>query len=107
MTDIILIRVNCPSQELAHKLADVAVRGELVACANIEGPVQSIYRWGGEIQRGEEFVLWLKTNHRNWEAVSELMTALHPDDTPAIIATPCLSANPRYEAWLEENIRAD
>lgn len=107
MTDIILIRVNCPSQELAHKLASSCVDGRLAACANIEGPVRSVYRWDGEIQQDEEFVLVLKTRQQNWAAVNELVTALHPSDTPAILATPCVSANPRYEAWLLENTRSN
>lgn len=106
MTEIILIRVNCPSQELAHKLASACVDSQLAACANIEGPVRSVYRWKGETQHEEEYVLILKTRSQNWEAVNELVTALHPSDTPAILATPCLSANPRYEAWLLDNTRA-
>lgn len=107
MTDIILIRVNCPSQDLAHKLASSCVDGRLVACANIEGPVRSVYRWDGVIQQDEEFVLVLKTRKDQWNAVHELVTALHPSDTPAILATSCVSANPRYEAWLLENTRSN
>ena len=107
MSEIILIRVNCPSEDLAASLAEATVKGHLAACANIEGPIASVYHWDGKIERGEEYVLWLKTRADRWSDVETLVSALHPDDTPAILAIPCVQANARYEAWLSANSKAD
>ena len=47
MTDLLLIRITCPSQRVAEDIGDAAVEHKLAACANLEGPVSSTYRWKG------------------------------------------------------------
>ncbi|MAK61172.1 MAG: divalent-cation tolerance protein CutA [Ponticaulis sp.] len=106
MSEVILIRVNCPSENLAASLAEACVKGHLAACANIEGPVRSLYHWDGAVESGEEYVLWLKTRADRWTDIESLVSALHPDDTPAILAIPCVSANAGYEAWLSDICKA-
>ena len=49
MTDLTLIRITCPSQRVAADIADIAVDTRAAACANIEGPIQSTYRWKGVV----------------------------------------------------------
>ena len=106
MTDIILVRVNCPTREEAETLGARAVEARLAACANIEGPVVSVYEWDGKVLRDEEFVLWLKTRADLWTETDRFIGAHHSFDTPAILAIPCFSVNERYEAWLVSNTRA-
>lgn len=106
MTDIILVRVNCPNEALAQEIAAGAVEARLAACANIEGPISSVYHWDGKIERGQEYVLWLKTRADLWPEIEAFVAERHPDDTPAILAIPCVSANARYEAWLTANCKA-
>ena len=106
MSDVLLVRVNCPTQDMAHNIAEAVVGGRLAACANIQPNVRSLYRWDGELKRDEEAVLILKTHIDLWEEVERMVMAIHPDDTPAILAISCAGANERYEAWLTENCKA-
>ena len=105
MSKIVLIRINCPTAELANRLATNAVTNRLAACANIEGPIQSVYHWDGKIETGEEYVLWLKTDKGLWPEVERFIIEHHPDETPAILCLPCNDAHDRYEAWLHSNVR--
>lgn len=100
MTDLILVRVNCPSKDFAERLATEAVREKLAACANITGPAATIYEWDGEIEKGEEWVLWLKTYRALWETLEAFIDARHPHKAPALLAIPCVLANSAYEDWL-------
>ena len=101
MTDILLIRVNCPDQAVALHIGESVVRAKLAACANVEGPADSIYWWDGELQREEEWVLVLKAPADNWADIESRVIDLHPQDTPAILAIPCVQANARYADWLK------
>jgi periplasmic divalent cation tolerance protein len=83
------------------------VEVRLAACANIEGPVISVYEWDGKVLRDEEHILWLKTRAGLWVEIERFISAHHSFDTPAILAMPCFSANARYEAWLLSNCKAD
>jgi len=58
---IVVARTNCGSEAEAQRIADAAVESGLVACANIHGPIRSVYRWQGKVERAEEWVIEFKT----------------------------------------------
>ncbi|MGA1342238.1 MAG: divalent-cation tolerance protein CutA [Hyphomonas sp.] len=103
MSKLILIRITCPSRRLAEDIADAALEGRLAACANLEGPVSSTYRWKGVIEQSFEFILWLKAPETNWARIETLVDQLHPYDVPAIIAMPLSHVSGAYAAWALEN----
>lgn len=98
-----MVRVTCPSQRVAEDIADAVVEARLAACANIDGPVSSTYRWKGVVEQAFEFILTLKTTASHWGALERLVAENHPYDVPAIVALPCLHVNALYEAWIKEN----
>ena len=104
MTDLILVRVNCPDKAVAEALAETCLAERLAACANIAGPVTSIYEWQGEIERAEEWVLLLKTQAALWHRAEAFIKAQHPHEVPAIISIPCVFANKAYEDWLTKTL---
>lgn len=103
MTSHTLIRITCPSQSVANEIADQAIEKHYAACANIDGPVTSTYRWKGVVEHAFEFVLWLKAPLANFEKIEKLVGTIHPYEIPAIVALPCLQMSARYQAWLTEN----
>lgn len=100
MTDLILVRVNCPDKVFAEEIAQACVTQKLAACANISGPVMSIYEWEGQLESGEEWLVWLKTDRAHWTKIEAFIAARHPHDVPAILGLPCFAANTAYEDWL-------
>lgn len=103
MTEALLIRITCPSKDVAQKIADASVEKRLAACANIEGPVTSTYLWKGVVEQAFEHVLWLKSVKPCWAGLEKLVTELHPYDVPAMVSTPCTEVLGTYAAWLDEN----
>ena len=103
MTNLLLIRITCPSRRVAEEIADAAVEQRLAACANLEGPVTSTYRWKGVVEHAFEFVLWMKAPESRWNDIEKLVNALHPYDVPAIVALPCAHASVPYAAWVNDN----
>jgi periplasmic divalent cation tolerance protein len=103
VSKLILIRITCPSRRLAEDIADAALEARLAACANLEGPVSSTYRWKGVIEQSFEFILWLKAPEANWVRIEALVDQLHPYDVPAIIAMPLSHVSGPYAAWALDN----
>ncbi len=103
MNGLLLIRVTCPSRRIAEEIADAALEARLAACANLEGPVSSTYRWKGVIEQSFEFVLWLKAPERNWSKLEQMVLRIHPYELPAIVAMPLSHVTPSYAAWALEN----
>ena len=106
MTNALLIRITCPSSQVAHQIADAAVEQRLAACANIEGPVASTYLWKGVVEQAFEHVLWLKSVEACWPGLEALVTRLHPYDVPAMVALPCSKLLGAYAGWLDDNTKA-
>jgi periplasmic divalent cation tolerance protein len=106
MNDALLIRITCPSKDVAQKIADASVEQRLAACANIEGPVSSTYLWKGVVEQAFEHVLWLKSVKSCWPALEKLVIELHPYDVPAMVALPCTQMLGPFAAWLEDNTEA-
>jgi periplasmic divalent cation tolerance protein len=103
VSQLILVRIACPSRRVAEEIADASLEARLAACANLEGPVTSSYRWKGVIEQSFEFILWLKAPDANWSKIEALTRRLHPYDVPAIVATPLSHVSPDYAAWALEN----
>ena len=103
-TGAVIVLITAPSREVGRKIGSHLVQNHLAACANIVGPIESIYTWKGEIQHDEEVLLIVKTR-------TELVTtqviptvkSLHPYEVPEIIAVPLQAGYQPYLDWLEEN----
>lgn len=103
MTDLTLYRIPCPKQRVAHAIADEAVESHAAACANVEGPMASTYRWKGVVEQAFEFILWLKAPTANFAKIEAIVNEHHPYDVPAIVALGCTEVNAPYAAWVSDN----
>lgn len=72
----------------ARALAAGAVEARLAACAQIAGPVTSVYRWQGNTETAQEWQVLLKTTADGYGALESWLLEAHDYDTPEIIATP-------------------
>jgi periplasmic divalent cation tolerance protein len=83
----------------ALELGEGAVQVGLAACAQLEGPITSIFRWEGEIHREREWRLVLKTRPALADQLVLHVRALHTYEVPEIVVTPIIGASPEYLAW--------
>ncbi len=100
MSTIITVAINCPDDGTASVIAEAMVSERLAASANIHGPIETVYRWGGRTERQVEVPLVLKTRAELFPAVVEAVRGLHPFEIPAIVAQP-VSVPDDYRAWIE------
>jgi periplasmic divalent cation tolerance protein len=97
---ILSVEINCPDLATARSIADALVARRLAACANIGAPIESLYRWKGRVERAAEVPLTLKTAADRFPALAEAARALHPYETPSILAHPVAAVTDDYRAWV-------
>jgi periplasmic divalent cation tolerance protein len=102
MPDAIQIITTTPDKELAQRIARALVEQRLAACVQIAGPVESIYRWQGQIESASEWQCWIKTTTARYPDVERTIRELHSYTVPEILATPITAGNPDYLKWLAE-----
>lgn len=91
------------SQSDALKLADALVSAGRVACAQIDGPITSVYRWEGQLEREQEFRVSLKFTPEAASAVERDLMDLHPYDTPQWIVVKAEQVAEKYLSWAKAN----
>ncbi len=93
-----IIRPTAASRESAKLIAETLVFEKFAACAQIESPIISIYRWRGKSECAEEFPVSIKTSPERLDAAARRLAEIHPYECPQIIAS-FADASEDYEKW--------
>ncbi|MGP4001974.1 divalent-cation tolerance protein CutA [Streptomyces sp. 8N706] len=88
------------SENRARQLAATAVEKRLAACAQIDGPVTSVYRWQEKIETEAEWRVLYKTTAARYAELEAHIKDVHTYDTPEVIVTPITAGSDAYLAWL-------
>lgn len=104
MTDVVVVLVTAPSEESAASIARTLVEEKLLACANLVPAVRSIYRWQGAVHDEREVLLVCKTTRGKLDALKRRLIALHPYDTPELLALPVEAGLEKYLAWVAASV---
>ncbi len=104
MTGFIQVMVTTETKEQARGIAESLVGEKLAACVQILDPVESMYRWKGEVESARECLCLIKTRERLFGKVEAAIKALHFYETPEIIAVPFVNGSGEYLRWLDESI---
>jgi periplasmic divalent cation tolerance protein len=94
------VYVTAEDQAEAKRIAGGVVEERLAACANVLGPIQSIYWWEGKVCEGEEVALVLKTSNDRKAKLIDRIKQLHSYDTPCIVCLPIAEGNPDFLEWI-------
>ncbi len=103
-TDKRVVLTTAGSMEEAHKLADALVERRLAACVNLIGPMTSVYRWQGNIERSQEWLLLIKTTAGAADAIGDAIRELHSYELPECVVLPIEGGSEKYLEWVGENV---
>ncbi len=92
------------TREDAERIARTLLEEHQAACIQIIGPITSMFRWQGSIERNEEYQCQIKTRADNFSRVEESIVRIHPYDVPEVVAIPMPSCGGAYEQWLRSEL---
>jgi len=97
-----LLLCTCPDQKSAEGIAEHLIKQNLAACVNIIAGVTSIYKWQGELEKSQEYLLLIKSHHDKYTAIENQIKSLHPYELPELIAVPIERGLPEYLQWINQ-----
>lgn len=103
MTEFLDISTTVDDRAVAGRIARAAIERRIAACARIHA-VESVYRWKGEIESAEEFVVELKTAAARRGAAEALIRELHTYDLPEILVRAILGGSADYLCWVADEV---
>lgn len=100
MESYIQITTTTDKKEVAERIAFRLVEEKIAACVQIVGPITSIYRWKGTIERAEEWQCIIKSRAGLYKEIEHAIKSVHPYEVPEITAIPIVAGSGEYLEWL-------
>jgi periplasmic divalent cation tolerance protein len=97
--------VSAPPDK-AEAIARRLVVERLAACAQVSGPLTSIYQWQEKLEEEQERLIVLKTSAGKLAAIRELLGQVHPYELPELIFLPAGGGDPAYLRWIIDTLGA-
>ncbi|WP_026359788.1 divalent-cation tolerance protein CutA [Sphingomonas sp. PR090111-T3T-6A] len=104
MTECVVITTSVAGREDAHRIAGALIGERLAACVQIM-PIESHYRWEGEVEQASELLLTIKTSAERTLAVQARILALHSYAVPEVLVTPVIGGAAAYLDWIAQQVR--
>lgn len=102
-TNVLIVYCTIPDENTGKSIAATLVTEKLAACVNILPTVLSVYTWQDRIHQEQEALLMIKTTASCYAALEAKLLAVHPYDTPEIIAVPVEKGAPGYLNWVGDS----
>jgi len=96
----LLAFTTCPDAESARRIARSLVESGVAACVNVLPPMESVYRWKGNVEEASERLLIMKVSRGNYDGLEQRIRELHPYELPEIVAISIDAGLPEYLAWI-------
>jgi len=90
--------------EDAERIAKILLRQKLSACTQIIGPIISVYRWKGKMEKSQEWLCVVKTKKNLYKTIEKAIKNIHPYELPEIIAVPIIEGNKDYFQWMDKEL---
>lgn len=102
---MVMIYTACATVNECKAIAEALIDKNVAACANIMSPMQSIYRWKGNVERLNEIPMIIKTDKKNHDEAVRMIETMHSYETPGIVSWDADSVHADYSAWMTENLK--
>ena len=100
---IVEIRTTFGDRAAAEACAARLVNDRLAACAQVDGPITSTYRWRGAVETAAEWRCICKTTPARAGDCRAALVAGHSYELPEIVESR-VEAAPAYAAWVRESV---
>ncbi|MGQ9598585.1 MAG: divalent-cation tolerance protein CutA [Anaerolineae bacterium] len=104
MSEFVIVFMTAGSQEEAERIAQSLVTELLAACVNVIPNVISFYRWEGQMQRDQEYLLIAKSRKDVLNDLVCRVQSLHSYAVPEIVALPLIGGSEDYLNWIDQEV---
>lgn len=101
--EYVLVLTTLPGDADARGLARTLVEERLAACVNLLPPMESVFRWEGQVEEDTERQVIMKTSRGRIAALWDRLRELHPYEMPEFVVLPILDGSDAYLRWLGES----
>ena len=101
MTPQYQVTTTTPTEDEAIGLARAAVERRHAACAQVSGPIVSIYRWEGRVETNDEWRCVFKTSAAALPQLTAFLRDAHSYEVPEIVSAVIDDGDADYLRWID------
>jgi len=106
MLEAIQVSTTTTDRADAERIAAALVARRLAACVQVSGPLESTYRWKGQVEAAQEWLCTIKTVRSVFREVEDAIRELHSFEEPEIVAVPIVAGSDSYLEWIAESVQS-
>jgi len=97
---------TCPNEKTANSIVGSLLTEDLIACGQVEGPLETNYQWKGKVLREKEWRVTIKFAPKKRKEVETRFTELHPYEVPQWVCWEA-SSSKLYCQWVNDPKQVD
>ena len=98
-----IINTTTDSTKTAQNIAQYLLKNALSPCVQIVQNINSIYKWKGDVNNSNEYLMIIKTLPRHVDECKKCILEYHNYDIPEIIVTKGEILTDMYRDWFHNN----
>ncbi len=102
-SEYVMVLTTLPADADGAGFARAIVEERLAACVNLLAPMESIYRWEGNVEQETERQVVIKTSRDRVVGLWERIREMHPYDVPEFLVLPIVDGNDAYLRWVADS----
>jgi periplasmic divalent cation tolerance protein len=99
-----LLMTTTANNDDAQNIAKALLAEKLAACVQLM-PIESYYTWKGAVANDAEILPLIKTKTALFDDAIRAIKAIHPYETPEIVAAPFTAGFAGYFRWIDDVTR--
>lgn len=104
MSDLVVITWTTGNIDEARRVSRYLVQERLVACAQINPWMESVYMWDNELQTEQETKVMFKTEADRFDEIVSTIKANTTYEVPEILMHKIDQGNQDYLSWVKESL---
>jgi periplasmic divalent cation tolerance protein len=101
--EYVIVLTTLPGDFEIRTFARTLVEERLAACVNLLPPMESVYRWEGQVEQETERQMIIKTSRDRIVALWDRIRELHPYETPEFVVLSIQDGSDAYLRWIGES----
>ena len=97
---------TCPDKKTALRIVESLLADGLIACGQVEGPIESTFFWKGKLSKEPEWRILMKFVPKKIKQLESEVMKLHPYENPQWTSWEA-TASGGYHEWVHNPNRQD
>ena len=103
--DYVVVLTTLPADADGVAFGRSLIDDRLAACVNLLAPMESVYRWEGQVEQERERQVIIKTSRARLSDLWDRVRELHPFEVPEFIVLTIADGNEAYLRWVGESTK--